>query len=244
MKNINLILLLCALLSNRLYSQENLLTPLHSSANTNLIRSESSKMSWYYLQDSVKTKVGEVITEIVKEEKKTYLITKVALQNSPGIWIDSTIVTTNNFSPVYHSSYNQQRDMVLKFGEHITGYYLDKKTNTRTKISNTVAKPFFDSNFYPQLIRFLPLQEHYATTISIYDYKPMAKIGVITASIKNTEETSILFKGTNRRVWKVETTDDISNNTVKSIYYIDISTREILRQEINAGKRKMVMELM
>jgi len=248
MKNITAILLcillLSSLCSNKLYSQEHKLTPLNNTANTSLIQSESSKMSWLDLQDSIKTKMGEVITEIVKEEKKIYLITTVVLKNSPSKWIDSTIVTTHNFSPVYHASYNPQREMVLKFGEHITGYYLNKKTNARTKISNTVAKPFFDSNFYPQLIRFLPLQENYTTNISIYDYKPMGKIGVITATIKNTEETNIHFKGKNRRVWKIKTTDDISDNAVISIYYIEMSTRKILRQEINAGERKMIMELM
>ena len=72
----------------------------------------------------------------------------------------------------------------------------------------------------------------------------MGKIGVITATIKNTEETNIHFKGKNRRVWKIKTTDDISDNAVISIYYIEMSTRKILRQEINAGERKMIMELM
>ena len=72
MKNITAILLcillLSSLCSNKLYSQEHKLTPLNNTANTSLIQSESSKMSWLDLQDSIKTKMGEVITEIVKEE--------------------------------------------------------------------------------------------------------------------------------------------------------------------------------
>jgi hypothetical protein len=43
-------------------------------------------------------------------------------------------------------------------------------------------------------------------------------------------------------VWKVEATDDISNNAAVSTYYIDRSTRKILKQEIEIGGRKMLME--
>ncbi|XYH09576.1 hypothetical protein AAFU52_11165 [Aquimarina macrocephali] len=66
---------------------------------------------------------------------------------------------------------------------------------------------------------------------------------MITATIKNTEETTFSFNGKERQVWKVETTDDISNNTAIITYYIDTSTRKILKQEIDFDGRKMLMEL-
>lgn len=133
--------------------------------------------------------------------------------------------------------------MVLKFEEKITGYYLDKQTNTKTRISEKTDKPFFDSNFYPQLIRLLALRDGYTNTVSIFDYNPKSKIGIITATIKNTEEKTINFKGELKEVWKIETTDDISNNKVISIYFIDKSTRQLLKQEIDFGGRKMIMRL-
>tara|TARA_R110002051_G_scaffold87713_4_gene154471 strand:+ start:8138 stop:8260 length:123 start_codon:yes stop_codon:yes gene_type:complete len=37
--------------------------------------------------------------------------------------------------------------MVLKFGDKITGYYLDKQTNTKTPISEEARNSYFDSNF-------------------------------------------------------------------------------------------------
>ncbi len=67
--------------------------------------------------------------------------------------------------------------MVLQFVEKITGYYLDKQTGTTTQISEKTEAPFFDSNFYPQLLRLLPLKKNYATTISIFDYNPKSKSG-------------------------------------------------------------------
>jgi len=243
MKNTLYILLFIFGASAQVFSQETLLSPSNNTANETLIKSETSEMSWFMLQDTLKIKIGSILTKIQKEKERIYIITSVDMKQSTTKWIDSTIVENQTFKPLYHSSFNQQRDMVLEFREKITGYYLDKQTDTKTEISEKVDKPFFDSNFYPQLIRLLPLENGYSNTISIFDYNPNSKIGAITATIKNTEETSISFNGKKTQVWKVETTDDISNNTAKMIYFIDKSTRKILKQEIDVGGRKMLMEL-
>lgn len=243
MKNTLYILLFIFGATIQVFSQETLLSPLNNTANKQLINSETSKMSWFMLQDTLKIQIGTIQTQIQKEKEKIYIITTVSMKQSPTKWIDSTIVENETFKPIYHSSFNQQRDMILDFGEKITGYYLDKQTDKKTEISEKADKPFFDSNFYPQLIRLLPLKNGYSNTISIFDYNPNSKIGVITATIKNTEETSINFNGKKTKVWKVETTDDISNNTAIMNYFIDKSTRKILKQEIDFGGRKMLMEL-
>lgn len=228
---------------NQVFSQENLLSPSYNTANKSLIKSETYEMSWFMVKDSLKVEIGIIRTQIQKDKAKIYIITTVNMKKSPTKWIDSTIVETQTFKPIYHSSFNQQRAMVLKFGEKITGYYLEKQTDTKTEISEKADKPFFDSNFYPQLIRLLPLKNNYTNTISIFDYNPTAKVGVITATVKSTQETTINFNEKQKQVWKVETTDDISNNSSLSTYYIDTKTRKVLKQEINFGGRKMLMEL-
>jgi len=244
MKNTIHILLFIFGLSTTVYSQGSLLSPSNNTANTKLIKSETSEMIWFILQDTLKIQIGTVQTQIQKKRENIYIITTVNMKQSPTKWIDSTIVENHTFKPIYHSSFNQQRDMVLQFGENITGYYLDKQTNLKTIILEKIDKPFFDSNFYPQLIRLLPLKSGYSNTISIFDYNPNSKIGVITATIKNTKETSINFRGKKTQVWKVETTDDISNNTAIIIYFIDKATRKLLKQEIDIDGRKMLMELL
>lgn len=242
MKN-TLLFLLSFLFSISFSYGQSILNPSNHNANLDLLKSGAHTMSWFMVQDSTEMKIGNVKTEINKEEKKTYIITTVDMNQSPSTWVDSTVVTTLDFKPIYHSSYNMQRDMVLKFGNKITGYYFDKQSNTKSKISEETNKPFFDSNFYPQLIRLLPLKEGYTNTISIFDYNPKSKTGVITATIKNTAETTIYSNGELKEVWKIETTDDISNNTAISTYYIDKSTRQLLKQEIDFGGRKMIMRL-
>lgn len=229
--------------STQLFSQSTLLTPLNTTIKSSLIKSETSEMTWYMVKDSLKIPISHVQTKIQKEKEKLRIITTVKMKQSLSPWIDSTIVALPDFKPLYHSSYNQQRDMVLHFGEKITGYYLDKASQSKTNVSEKTDQPFFDSSFYPQLLRFLPLKKGYSATLSIFDYNPKSKIGVVKATVKTTGETTIKFQGKNIKVWKVQTTDDISNNSSINTYYIDSATRKILRQEIEFGGRKMLMEL-
>ncbi|MCW5516942.1 hypothetical protein [Muriicola sp. Z0-33] len=243
MKKLLYILMITLMTYMQVSSQETPLNPLNNSADNSLIKSENSKMTWFMIKDSIKMPIGNIETIINKDKAKIYIVTIVNMEQSSIKWIDSTVVQTKNFKPIYHSSNNQQRDMVLKFGEKISGYYLDKQTGVKTQISEEVHKPFFDSNFYPQLIRLLPLKNGYSNTISIFDYNPKTKTGVITATVKNTEETTINFNGKKTEVFKVHASDDISNNSTQSTYYIDVSTRKILKQEIDFGGRKMLMEL-
>jgi len=243
-KMINVIYFLLFILgsSDLAYSQEKPLSPKNNPADISLLQSETSRMSWFMIRDSSEIKIGEIKTKIHKEKEKTLIVTTVTMQ-SPGSWVDTTIVKTKDFEPIYHSSYNQQRDMVLKFDQKITGYYLDKMTNTKTQLSEEINKSFFDSNFYPQLIRLLPLENGYTNTISIFDFNPKSKTGVITATITNTEKATLNHNKMHKEVWKVDTTDDISNNSAISSYYIDISTRKVLQQEVNFGGAKMIMKL-
>ena len=119
----------------------------------------------------------------------------------------------------------------------MTGYYLDKASNKKTEINEKTSEDFFDSNIYPQLIRWLPLKENYKTNIAIYDYNPK-KSGVLKVNIQNTEKG--MFK--NIPVWIVKTTDGITDHKVITTFYIDLKTRQLLKQEMDMGQRKMLME--
>ena len=225
------------------FSQEKALSPLDHQADVRLLKSEVYTMDWFIVTDTTEVKIGEVATRIQKKEAVTYVITQVKMNRSTDKWVDSTVVATRNFKPIYHASYNQQRDMVLKFDEKVTGYYLDKKNSTKNPILEETNTSFFDSNFYPQLIRWLPLKTGYNGSIAIFDYNPKSGTGVLTATIKNTELATLEHKGANKAIWKVTVTDDISQNTAISTYYIEKESRKVLKQEIDLGGSKMVMEL-
>lgn len=233
-------LILLIIGSANFFSAQTLLLPSNIKIDSKYIQEELSEVSWTMENAGSKIEIGKVTTEYKKLNKKDLLIrTTVKMKQSPEAWVDSTIIKISNFQPVYHSSFNSMRNMSLTFNKNkVTGYYLDKKTQKKDMIDETITSAYFDSNSYPALIRFLPLKENYISEISIFDYNPTAKKGIIKAYIEKVEEGE--YNG--KQVWIVKTTDDIQDRKTESIYYIDTITRKVLKQEINAGGRKMIME--
>lgn len=234
------ILALVIIGSVHFFSAQNLLSPTNVKLDSKYIQDESSEVSWIMENAGSKFEIGKVTTDFKKLNKTDLLIkTTVKMKQSPEAWVDSTIVKISDFQPVYHSSFNSMRNMSIRFNKKkATGYYLDKKTQKKDIIDEATNSPYFDSNAYPALIRFLPLKENYTTEISIFDYNPTAKKGVIKAYIEKVEKSD--YNG--KKVWIVKTTDDIQDRKTESMYYIDTDSRKVLKQEINAGGRKMIME--
>ncbi len=216
--------------------------PSNNSFDSSLIKNEEFTLTWYMLQDTLRHEMGRVATKILKNNNEITFITNVKLSNATEPWIDSTIVKTKDFSPVYHSSQNQNRNMAMQYGDSVTGIYLDKKTNQSIELDENPIGSYFDSSSYPQLIRWLPLKEGYQETLSIFDFNPNAKTGKLTVSIKNVTPVQIELKKGSIKAWKVYVTDDISSNQVKNYYFIEQNTRILIKHEIEIPGRKMVME--
>ncbi|WPO81355.1 hypothetical protein SD427_11330 [Chryseobacterium sp. JJR-5R] len=220
-------------------AQQSPQVPGKNQVDVSLIRNEDYSMTWYALKDTAKIEMAKIDTKILKTGTRVNVTTTIKMKNMPD-WTDETAVTFPGLAPVKHSSFNTQRDMLLDFGKEnkVTGYYLDKVQNKKTEISEKTNGKFFDSNFYPQLIRWLPLKENYTVEIAIFDYNPKSAIGIIKAYITGTTKGTL----NNKAVWMVSVTDDISEKKAISTYYIDAETRDVLKQEIDLGTRKMVME--
>jgi hypothetical protein len=155
--------------------------------------------------------------------------------------IDSTIADKTTLRPVYHSSHNAQRNMVLKFGDIITGSYADKQKGTIIPITDSAANSFFDSNLYPTLIRWLPLRTGYMKDLAIYDYNPRGKTGVMKVSVICVRQSDYLHQNRElKRVYLVTVKDEISQGT--TTYYVDVQTRKLWKMVIAVGERKMMME--
>ncbi|RYE57978.1 MAG: hypothetical protein EOP48_04620 [Sphingobacteriales bacterium] len=237
-------IMVLAILTNAVQAQKNL-KPGSMSFESRWMKDQTYRMKWLSMQDSTALEIGEVTTQITSDKKRLTSITQVALNNAKATWIDTTIAEIHSLKPVYHSSYNGQRDMALHFGKIVTGFYNDKIKQRRLAISDTTTEDYFDSNFYPTLIGWLPLKDGYSQNVSIYDYNPSGKKGVIKAQIKYVSsgiyETN---KSGPRAVWVVVVSDEISggeNNHV--VYYFDKVDRRLWRQEMSVGGRKMMMVL-
>ncbi|GEN74263.1 DUF3108 domain-containing protein [Chryseobacterium hagamense] len=220
-------------------AQQTIQTPEKNQVDRSLVKNEDYSMVWYAQKDTTKVEIGKVETKIMKSDNRITVHTTVKMKNMPD-WKDETVATYPGFAPVKHTSFNVQRDMMLDFGKKntVTGYYLDKKKNNRTEINETTEGKFFDSNLYTQLIRWLPLKEGYTTEMAIFDYNPASGKGIMKAHVTGTKKG--MYK--NKPVWMVSVTDDISQNKALNTYYIDSRTRELLKQEVDMGPRKMMME--
>jgi hypothetical protein len=148
------------------------------------------------------------------------MITTVKMKQFTSFWTDTSIAELPSLSPVYHSSYNSQRDMVLKFGPVVTGYYNDLMKKENFIISDTTHSPYFDSNLYPAIIRWLPLKEGYSSSMAIYDYNPRGKIGVLKATIQSVSKDSLMMpKSGKQPVWVVKVADDIAEGSLSTLLY-------------------------
>lgn len=235
---LSLFAILFSMMTSIVYAQDVFQTPAHNNIDHSLVKDETYKMKWFAVKDTAKIEIGEVSTQISKKEKTLSVTTTVTMKNQPD-WVDESVSEIKNFQPVKHTSYNMQRDIELNFAKtNVTGFYLDKADNNKITINETVKNDYFDSNLYPQLIRWMPLKQGYKTEISIFDYNPKTAIGVIKAYVLDTKQDKL----NNIDVWVVTATDDISSKQAVSKYYIDMKTRDILKQEINIGPRKMLME--
>ena len=235
-----LILSFLALMTNA----QTKLVPAKNVVEKKWLTDQKYQMAWYALRDTAKSEIGKITTEISNAGNKITVITQVNLARRNAPWTDSTVALAENLQPVYHSSYNAQRDMTLHFGKVVTGYYNDKVKKVLTNIQDSTKEGYFDSNLYPTLITWLPLKEGYKQDIAIYDYNPAARIGVLKASVlevkKGTYESTV--SGVHD-VWIVTVVDEIGGADSKMVYYIDRTNRKLWKQEINAGGRKMLMLL-
>ncbi len=204
---------------------------------------EKYTMNTFFVMGSQKIPIGKIHTSLDKTTETISITTILRLANLPSSeYIDSTVVGSRNFKPVYHSSKNPMREMVFKFGEKITGYYKDLETDSITEILETTIEPFFDSNSYPYIIRLLPLKDDYAVEISIFDFNPKSKVGIMTATILDTKSIEMEFNDEQRKVWEVKTTSDISDNKFITTFYIDKLTNKTLKQITENDKGQLVME--
>ncbi len=241
----SILLIFFAAVMSSVATAQDFLTPSKGIFERKWIHNSSYKMTWYVVKDTTKLAIGAVSTQISTDKKQLTVITQVNMRNMKSPWIDSTVADLSTLRPIRHSSYNMQRDMVLNFGKIVTGFYHDKTKKVNTSISDTTQTKYFDSNLYPILIGWLPLSTTYRKDISIYDYNPSAKIGVIKASVK--QVTSGEYKSLKnglRSVWIVTVTDEISDdpNSVNT-YYFDKEDRRLWKQDIESKGRKMMMLL-
>ncbi|QES89435.1 DUF3108 domain-containing protein [Rhizosphaericola mali] len=204
------------------------------------LKNRQFDLDWNAIVGENKMNIGTVHINMLKNKDQFTVITTTKIAKFPDKpWIDSSICAIPSLTPIYHSSYNMQRDMVLHFGETISGYYLDKQKDSLTHISDTITSPYFDSNIYQWLICLLPLQEGMNVNLPLYDYNP-SKSGLMNATITQIVKGEYISPVSgSHKVWIVHTEDDLSGSTNKLVFYIDQKEHTLWKMEATVGNRKI-----
>lgn len=211
------------------------LRPGDPSIQTKWIRNESYQMKWYIMKDSTTTyEVARINTSIKPGKDKLVILTSVDVNNAKTTWVDTTTTKLPELQPIRHYSDNLERAVSLKFGPTVSGGYTDKLKNRSSVITQGTEGAYFDSNFYPYLLRLLPLEEGYSRDIVTYDYSP-AKKGLIMAQVKSTKSGKYKSKKGMHDVWIVTSLETVKGQTAEVKYYIDKKDRTIWKQDIFDG---------
>ncbi|QJB41053.1 hypothetical protein HF324_25700 [Chitinophaga oryzae] len=195
-----------------------------------LLKSGNYKLACYKVQDGNETLIGTFAIGVNTSGDKFSLTTTTAFHGM-DLWNDTAVSNLNTFQPIYRASHNDMREMVLHFGNDITGYHIDKKTGKKRQVKEAGDRPFVDSYTYPFILSLLPLKSGYQTDFPVYDYKPSNKNNVKTAVVKEVKNNvyKTLHSGS-RDVWEV-TVEEPSTGE-KSISYIDKKSRRLWQVDI------------
>ncbi|MHA3788581.1 hypothetical protein ACX0HA_10255 [Flavobacterium hauense] len=239
MKNIIALLFTFAFLS--LHAQTSLI-PGDTIFAAKYIKPETYQMKWSIVQAGQSHQVALINTSIQPGKKRITIVSDIKVNNAKTTWIDSTITNKVNFLPVRHYSDNLERVVKLKFGASVTGSYIDKAKNLKTNINDVIPQGnYFDSNFYPYLVRLLPLKEGYTCDVATYDYSP-AKRGIITQKVTDVKTGTYKDKKGQNEVWIVTSKETIKGQTTEVKYYIAKSDRKLFKQEIFDGMMHTLIE--
>ncbi|MCA6364265.1 MAG: hypothetical protein IM638_14600 [Bacteroidetes bacterium] len=218
------------------------LVPGSSYIDMHTIKPVRYETSWFMMVGKKEIPIGLMTDSVRFANGKLYVVSTMRMRNSDRLWIDSTIADSATLKPIRHSSVNAQREMVLNFNPIITGHYINLKKNERKEIRDTVSAAYFDSNLYTHLVRWVKLEDGLKKDITIYNYDPDKKSGIMQMHIAEVK-SQVFTSGKNNKyeVWRVVVTDDISPG-LASVYYIRKSDRQLVHQEIVKGKKvKMKM---
>ena len=141
---------------------------------------------------------------------------------------DTSISDGTTFKPIYRSSRSKAHEMVVNYGENVSGYYYDKETEKRYTIKEK-GKAFFDSYTYPYLLGLLPLTEGYTNELTVFDFKPDKPDNstyLKKARIEGVKSDVYVSKlSGEHKVWQISVYEDTTKDSF--VYYVDQETRRI-----------------
>lgn len=217
--------------------------PGDKSIETKWIKNEKTQSRWLMVKDTVSYEIATIFNDVQVTATEMKIITEIQVKKATTKWLDTTVISLPSLKPIRHTSTNVERDIVLEYGDKVDGYYYDKLTKKVTDLNEVTEKPYFDSSFYPYLIRLLPLKAGYKADLPIFDYHPKLK-GEMKVSITDVKLGK--FKSNKNgevECWEVTVLSNLGGEKNITKYYIGKKDRKLWRQDIDALYQKMLIRL-
>ncbi|TWI85785.1 hypothetical protein IQ13_0954 [Lacibacter cauensis] len=223
--------LLIGMLSGLYASAQTTLVPGSPQLELNRYKSRKQEMTYFTVRGNQQTAIGSFSIETSNAGNTVTLTTVLRLHGSAAQWIDTSIADSKTFQPLYRSSFSAEKEMVLRFGSSVTGYYRDKKTQRLVTVKESIKEGFFDAYMYPYLLGLLPLRSGYKTAIAVFEFNPAS----VTAFKKSMVEevTSNLFQSPltgDHQVWLVKVMEEATGDRYQ--YSIDKQSGRIWKIDI------------
>lgn len=192
----------------------------------------------YGLRDSIKLALGnlQVIISVDKEAQRLIYIqkTEIGPANFKDVLIDSAVISTKDFSPIYQSTRRQGDETMLYFeGNRVKGeWYV---FNRSRDITDSTTPPFFNYHILPLLVCWLPLKEGESYEMPVYDFI-VGRHSMTSVSITKIET---IYRE-KREIRKITVEEHIRKNS-RSIFYVDANSHKLLQVDIEKGERKTQM---
>ncbi|RPE12537.1 hypothetical protein EGT74_03005 [Chitinophaga lutea] len=218
---------------------QTIVKPDNQSLESKWLKNGQFEMACFINNGGEPVQISSFAIEINANKETVSIYTAMNLVGSEDMWIDTSI-TDASFKPIYRSSFNRNREMVLTYGKEVTGYYYDRQTDQRTTVKEAVKEAFFDSYAYPYLLGLLPLASGYSATMPVYDYKPDNSTNIKKAVIEEVKSNTYTssHSGT-RKVWQVSVFEPATNDRYE--YYIDKETRRLWKVDIQTKGQQIAM---
>lgn len=223
-------------------SAQTKILPGDKSINKSFLKSDTSLMGYSIKQNDNYIEIGNYETKITADNKRFDVKTTLVFHNSDIRWKDHFIADANSFNPIsYSSDRSGDRSLTLSFANTITGEFQNNKSGKKTPIKENKKEGFFDISIYPFILKSLPLESGYKTTIPVYDYEAVDVNNRFCNIVIKEVKTDLYisdFTG-EHKVWKVSVFEESTKHNFQ--YYIDKTTREIWKIDIKSNKGDIIL---
>jgi len=218
---------------------QSVITPGQNVLDKKWIKSGTYEMGCYINSGGTPLEVGTFTVKINSDNNRLSIYTASRVKGSDAVSVDTSIADGNTFKPIYRSSHNSMSDMVINYGQQVSGYYYDKPAKKRIAIKDA-GNAFFDSYAYPYLLGLLPLTTGYKNELAVYDFKPENQTNTKTARIEEVKSNMYNSNLTGEhKVWQVNVFEEATKASY--VYYIDKDTRRLWKIEMSGQGQQITL---